>query len=89
MTLTLADKVRVIDENLAAFMAVKNTLVDVYAGKHALMRDREVKGFFDTAIDAQSAGELAFSDGLFSIQEVAGQHSDLGYYSHAYHTRAP
>jgi len=78
----------VIDENLAAFMAVRDALLTDHAGKHALLRDREIKGLFDTPIDAQRAGELAFPDGLFSVQEVSVEASDLGYYSHAYHSRA-
>ncbi len=38
---------------------------------------------FDALADAQNAGEVIFSDRLFSIQEINGQNIELGYQAYA------
>ena len=74
-----------VQENYTAFKEQLPTLLlSQRAGKFALMRDREIIEFFDTAGDAMKFGKLKFTDGLFSIQEVTGRFIDLGYFSHAH-----
>ena len=43
----------------------------------------EVEAVFDTARDAQLAGEKLFEDRLFSVQQVSDNSLDLGWFSHA------
>lgn len=88
MTPSRADKLREIDANLAAFMKICPELGAFHTGEHALLRHGEVHGFYATALEAQLAGVRAFDDGLFSIQVVTEQPTDLGFYSHAHHPRA-
>ena len=82
---TREDRQRIVDENYEAFKELLPDLIKTQAGKFALMHDRAVVETFDTARDAMIYGENAFSDGLFSIQEVTGAVVDLGYFSHAMH----
>ncbi len=74
-----------IDRNLEAFIAVRSGLAATHAGQHALMRAGAVRGFYESALEAQRAGEQLFADGMFSVQEVTEETSDLGFYSHAIH----
>jgi len=74
-----------IDRNLEAFIAVRSELAASHSGQHALMRDGTVHGFYGSPLDAQRAGERQFADGLFSVQEISAETSDLGFYSHAVH----
>jgi hypothetical protein len=49
-------------------------------GKYALLRGREVIGFFDSADAAEERGER-FADGLYSIQLVDPAPVNLGAFS--------
>lgn len=72
-----------VDRNYAIFRAELPNLLLQYRGKFALIRDGQITSFYDTAIDAQTAGSQLYSDGLFSIQKVTEDVGDLGLYSHA------
>ena len=72
-----------IDQNYAAFRALLPDLMMTSAGKWALLRNAQLEAIFDTARDAQLAGEKLFTDGLFSVQEVRDRAVDLGWFSHA------
>ena len=74
-----------VDRNFAFFQAELHHLLPKYRGKYALLRDKAVVGYFDTVMDAQTAGEQQYKDGLFSIQRVSDEVIDLGLYSHAVH----
>ena len=80
---TVTEREHEVHKNYTAFKEQLPTLLSQRAGKFALMRDREIIEFFDTAGDAMKFGKLKFTDGLFSIQEVTGRFIDLGYFSHA------
>lgn len=72
-----------VEENFEAFQKILPTIpVDKY-GKFALMQDRTIIEFFDSAGDAKKAGNLALKGKKFSIQEVTALPIDLGWYSHA------
>ena len=68
-----------VDQNFEAF---KKLLPQIQANL-ALMPDREVVEFFDTARDAYVTGMRLYPDRMFSIQEVDNTPIDLGFFSHA------
>ena len=76
---------RVADENFAAFQKLLPNLTSAHSGQFALMRNGEAIEFFDSAGDAMIYGRNAYSDGLFSIQQVTKTIVDLGFFSHAVH----
>ena len=74
---------REIDGNYAAFMEKLEALVrERRSGQFALMRDRAIVRFFDSAADAVRFGRRAFGDHIFSVQEVRERPFDLGHFSH-------
>jgi hypothetical protein len=77
-----------VDRNFAFFRKELPQLLQTHVGKFALIRDCEIKSFYDTAQDAYTAGTQLFQDGLFSIQRVTEEAGDLGFYSHAMHLGA-
>lgn len=83
MTHALDDEV---DGNFDAFQAMLPNVINVHRGKFALMRNREIKGYYSTLRGALEAGQQ-FADRLFSIQEVTDRPADLGLFSHAVNTR--
>ena len=72
-----------IERNYRALVALLPSLLAANRGKFALMRDGAIKEFYDTARDAFLAGQQAYADGLFSVQEVTNSPVDLGHFSHA------
>jgi hypothetical protein len=77
-----------VDRNFAFFQAELPKLLLKYRGRYALLRDRAIVGYYDTILDAQTAGELQYKDGLYSVQKVSDEVIDLGLYSHAVHLGA-
>ena len=59
-----------VDDNYVAFHKRLPDLLLDCRGKFALMRNREIVEYFDTAHDAYKAGLLLYKDGMFSQQEV-------------------
>ena len=49
-----------IDRNLARFLELLPTLVSEREGQYALMRHQRIIDFYDSAIEAQMAGNNAF-----------------------------
>lgn len=72
-----------IDRNLVAFLEMLPALGRDHAGEWALMRNTEIVGFYDSALDAQIAGNNKFDDYIFSIQPVKEEAEGLGYFSYA------
>jgi len=72
-----------IDQNLEYFVKELPRIPASNTGKFALLRRREIKGYYDTALDAVKTGNSLYPDKLFSIQQVTTAMVDLGYYSHA------
>jgi hypothetical protein len=77
------EKRREIDGNLERFLPLLASLLAEHEGQYALMRHGEIMGFFDTAIDAQIAGNQRFEDGLFSFQLLRDEVEELGLWCHA------
>jgi hypothetical protein len=77
------DTQREIDSNYQAFITIRSDLMARYPEKFVVMRHCEPVEFFDTARDALVYASRQFSDGLFSVQEVAQKPVDLGWFSHA------
>jgi hypothetical protein len=74
------DEVR---SNYEAFLQKLPELIVTHRGKFALMHQRSIVEFFDSAGDAYRAGQKLFQDQQFSIQEVTDIPVDLGFFSHA------
>jgi hypothetical protein len=71
-----------IDRNLEFFLKQLPKLASRH-GKFALLRKQKIINFFDTPMDALTAGTTLYPDKLFSIQQVSEVATNLGYYSHA------
>lgn len=71
-----------IDGNYDAFQRTLATILPQHRNQHALMRDREIVGYYATVGEAYRAGLERFPDRLFSIQEVTDEPIDLGFFSH-------
>lgn len=72
-----------IDLNLSRFLELLPELMKDHADRVVLMRYGAVVGHFDTALDAQIAGNQQFQDRLFSIQHVQDVAEELGHFTHA------
>ena len=74
---------REIERNYAVFVEkLEGLLREDRGGQFALMRDKSIVQFFSSAVDAVAFGRKAFSDHIFSVQEVRERPFDLGYFSH-------
>lgn len=49
------------------------------------MRSGEIVDFYVSVADADREGEVRYSDGIYSIQEVVIEPVDLGFFSHVGH----
>ena len=74
-----------VKNNYETFQAQIPSLLPAYRGKFALMRDRKIVEFFDTARDAYVAGQKLYDDRIFSIQEVVETPIDLSFSSSSPH----
>jgi len=74
-----------VQENFEVFQAILPTLPADKTGKFALMRDKKIVEFFDSAGDAMKVAQLAFPDTNYSLQQVIHRPIDLGYFSNALH----
>ena len=89
MSRTVISKIEEIDRNLEKFLAMLPSLLPQHAGQYVLMRHVAVVDFFDSALDAQIAGNQKFGDMVFSIQPVEETVEQLGYFSYAIDQRQP
>ena len=78
-----------IDRNLERFLEVLPSLMDDHEDQYALIRHGAIQDFFDSALDAQIAGNQRFDDQIFSIQCVKETAEELGYFSYAIDPRQP
>jgi hypothetical protein len=72
-----------IDNNLAFFLRELPNIPAHERGRVALLRHQAITGYFDTVVDAISAGSKLYPDGIFSVQQVANEPVSLGFYSYA------
>jgi hypothetical protein len=70
-----------VDINYDAFQRMLGSILESHRDQYALMRDREIVGYFDKPGSAYDAGKQRFSDGFFSIQEVTTEPLHLGFWS--------
>lgn len=69
-----------IDANFHAFQNMLAAIIVTHRDNYALMRDREIVGYFAPVGDAYRSGAAKYPDGIFSIQEVTDQPIELGIY---------
>jgi hypothetical protein len=74
-----------VQQNYEAFNEKLSGLLPKHRGEYALMKDGQIVGFFNTAMDAYVAGEAQLGLGNFSMQKVVDEPIDLGYFSHGVH----
>ena len=70
-----------VDRNYEAFERMLPDILAAHRDQYALMKGREIVGFYDKPVDALKAGATLFGDGIFSIQEVTDEPIDLGIWS--------
>ena len=73
---------RDVDRNYDVFVQLLPSLLPEHRDEFALMRNGKIVDFFTKSGDANRAGVEAFSNGIFSIQEVTDEPIDLGFWSH-------
>ena len=73
---------REVDDNYDAFQRVLAGILPAHRDEYALMREREIVGYFAKVGDAWREGLHRYSDEIFSIQEVTDEPIDLGFFSH-------
>ena len=67
-----------IDLNYDFFQRSLASLLPEHRGEFALIRDREIIGFFAGPGDAYREGLKLFPDELFSVQEVEDRPAEMG-----------
>ena len=72
-----------VDRNYDFFQRNLTTFLKDHKGQYALLRHREVLGFYDEPGEAAAVATKQFEDDLFSIQEVTSLPIDLGLYTFA------
>lgn len=72
-----------VDRNYEEFLKLLPTVIGSQRGKHALMKDGKIIGYFSSAEDARVAASSFISDGLYSIQQVTDASINLGFYNYA------
>ena len=70
-----------VDINYDAFQRVLGSIIHDNRDQYALMRDREIVGYFAKPGDADREGDRRFPDGCYSIQQVTEEPVELGLYA--------
>jgi hypothetical protein len=76
-----------IERNFDFFQRSLAQYLPTQRGRFALLRDCNVVRFYQSAFEAEVAGETEFPDGLYSIQEVTESPVDLGFFTYAFDQR--
>jgi hypothetical protein len=76
-----------VDKNYEAFQAMLASILPLHQDKYALMKDGEVVGFYSTLEDAYMTANQFYKEQPFSVQKVTDTPVDLGFFSHAVHSR--
>ena len=74
---------REVDRNYDYFQRNIASYLPGERGRFALIRHRQIVGFYDDPGEAAREGSTRFPDEIFSIQEVTDAPIDLGLYSYA------
>ena len=84
-----AEKMQEVTRNFAFFSTVMDDILKDHSGQYALIRQQKFVDFFESSLEAQTYAFGHFTDGLYSIQKVANEPVNLGYYSYVDDYRAP
>jgi hypothetical protein len=76
-----------VDKNFEAFQTLLPAILPLYQDEFALMKDDELVGFYSTLEDAYMTANKFLHDQPFSVQRVTETPVDLGFFSHAVHSR--
>lgn len=71
-----------VDANYDYFVRTLGTLLPDHLGQFALLKSREIVGFFDKPGEAYRHAVERYGTLGFSIQEVTEEPIDLGFFSH-------
>ena len=84
MTQKLTDRFQQeVDRNYEAFLKLGDDFCHRNDGMYALMKNARIVEIFTSWQDARKAAKLLYKGEPFSIQKVADETVDLGFYSHA------
>jgi hypothetical protein len=72
-----------IRQNYSFFKEIVASLMDQHAGQFALIRNRTIVEYYNSAGSAVADGARRFGDLPFSVQRVIDRPIDLGFLSHA------
>ena len=67
-----------VDNNFKFFQEKLDELINEHQGEFVLIRKQEIIGYFDSSKNVLAEGKKKFSDGIFSIQEIAKDKLCLG-----------
>jgi len=81
--MTREGKMAEINRNASRFAELLPGLLADHEGQYVLMREGKVVGFHSSAMEAQTAGNDRFADGVFSIQKITEEVEHLGRYAYA------
>lgn len=70
-----------VEINYDAFQRVLGSILADHRHQYALMRDRQIVGFFKEPGDADREGHRRFADQVYSIQQVTEEPVELGLYA--------
>ena len=71
----------VVEKNYESFQKLLPELMLSDSGRFALLRDGAVVEIFDTSRDALACAKKLFDDDVFSVQQIAIEPINLGYWS--------
>ena len=72
------DREKQIDSNYDFFQRSLAKILPDHRGEFALLRDRQIVGFFAGPGEAYREGLRLYSDELFSVQEVEDRPAEMG-----------
>ena len=67
-----------VDQNYDYFQRSLSEFLKDHCGEYALLKSKQIIGFFDGPGEAYRTGLSRFPDQIFSIQKVTDQAEDLG-----------
>lgn len=70
------------DANYRWFKGHLTNLLASHKGRHALIHNQSIDGYFSTSLEAVIAGMSKHGEGNFSVELVDDVVEDLGFYSH-------
>ncbi len=72
-----------VDNNFEAFKEKLPEIIKEHKDEYALIKNKEILGYYKDFESALEYAEKTISDNIFSIQEVQDMEINLGFYSYA------